>query len=197
MKYRIARYYFGGRYLQHRYDSPANVSAVYDDPPESTEQLLHNDTDDEPAELSVVANAGPNRTTGQVDVNGELFSRIALGTELNRSQAGAGADGWGTDRLVPVDPEREAGNRSYAWATRWDAPAEADEFERALGEYLASRAERQDGGIYRDGALTFRVERVSPETVVLLAGEEPFVRSASVRGVNESVSVTVEQEQRT
>lgn len=193
VKYAIARYYFGSRYLEHRFGSPRNLSAVYDDPPETTEQLLHNDTDgsEEPKALSVSAALGENRTTGRTDVNGELFTRIALGTELNRSRAVAGADGWGADRLVPVVGERGEGNRSYVWATRWDSPAEADEFEAALGAYLESRANRS-GEVWRDDGLAFRVERASDETVVLLAGDEPFVGSASVAGTNASVSVASE-----
>lgn len=204
VQYAISRYYFGHRYLQHRFGSSAELSAVYDDPPRTTEQLLHNDTNgsEEPRRLSVRTDLGGNWTAGRTNANGELFTRIALGAQLNESRAAAGADGWGADRLVPV----VADERSYVWATRWDSSAEADEFEAALREYLDSRANASAGENadrngdakgnaaadepeWTDGDLRFRVERTDAETVVLLAGNESFVGSASVAGTNESVSV--------
>lgn len=204
-KYSIARYYFGSRYLDHRFDSPRNVSEVYDDPPTTTEQILHNDTDrsEVPADLRLAVEPGENRTHGRSDTYGELFTRIAVGTELNRTRAADAAAGWGTDRLVPVADEE--GARSYVWATRWDSPSEADEFAGAMERFLSSRADRSapanesakqsvtaSSATWRDGETTFRTVRASDETVVLLGGTESFVRSASVSGTNASVSVAVE-----
>lgn len=192
VKYSIARYYFGRRYVASRFDSPANVSRIYEDPPRTTEQLLHEDANgsEEPRILTVEVRPGENRTVGRKNTNGELFTRIALGTELNESRAATAAAGWGADELVPVEPVNRSGNRSFVWATRWDSPAEATEFETALGEYLDSRANRS-GELWRDGSLFFRVVRVSDETVVLLAGDEPFVRNATPTGTNGRVSVSV------
>lgn len=201
VKYAIARYYFGGRYLEERFDSPKNVSEVYGDPPRTTEQLLHPEMKaSEPLPLSVRVFPGENRTLGQTNTNGELFTRIALGTELNTTRASAAAKGWGADQLVPVVAENRTHNRSFVWSTRWDSPAEADEFETALGDYLAGRANRsvvetsENGSepvtVWRDDSLTFRTVRVSNETVVLLAGNEAFVRNATISGSNASVSVS-------
>jgi hypothetical protein len=209
VKYKIARYYFGQRYLRHRFSSAANVSAVYDDPPRTTEQLLHNDTDasEKPKALDLAVDPGANRMRGHADTYGELFARIALGTELTESRAADAAAGWGADRLVPVVGPN--GTRSYVWATRWDSPAEADEFESAMAEYLASRANRtaadarEEDAIWRDSSdprsdegLTFRTVRTSDETVVLLAGAESFVGGASASGTNASVSVVAGDDRR-
>jgi hypothetical protein len=204
VKYRIARYYFGERYLRHRYDSPANVSRVYDDPPETTEQLLHNDTaaSEEPRSLNLSVEPGRNRTLGRTDTNGELFTRIALGSELNASRAADAAAGWGADRLASVaGPD---GTRSFVWATRWDSPAEADEFETAMVEYLDSRANPSSGsGIWRDSSgrasdeeLAFRTDRTSEDTVVLFAGNESFVREANASGTSASVWVVASGDDR-
>ncbi|WP_276301049.1 hypothetical protein [Halorussus lipolyticus] len=195
VKYKIARYYFGVRYLRHRYDSPANLSAVYDDPPQTTEQVLHNDTDDseKPKSLAVSVDAGQNRTLGRTDTYGELFTRIALGTEMNESQAADAAAGWGADRLVPVTGPN--GTRSYVWATRWDSSAEADEFESGMREYLSSRANRS-GGTWRDDEVALRSVQTSEETVVLLVGTESFVSGANASGTNASVSVVTGDDHR-
>jgi hypothetical protein len=68
-----------------------------------------------------------------------------------------------------------------------------------LEVYLDSRAERLPAetsasdadAVWRDGSLSFRTVRVSEETVLLLAGEESFVKNAGVSGANASVSVSV------
>jgi hypothetical protein len=204
VKVSLARYYFGSRYVASRFDSSQNVSAVYDDPPRTTEQLLHQDANgsdangsEEPRFLALQVRPGENRTVGSRTTNGELFTRIALGTELNESRAAEAAAGWGSDELAVVELGRRSVNRSFVWATRWDSPAEADEFAAALAAYLDSRARQPTAGasgaesaIWRDDSLSFRTERVGDETVVLLVGEEPFVRSATVSGANASVSIS-------
>jgi hypothetical protein len=199
VKFAIARYYFGSRYVASRFTSPENVSQLYDDPPRTTEQLLHEDASasEEPRFLAVQVHPGESRSLGPRDTNGELFTRIALGTELNESRAAGAAAGWGADEMVTVEPGYRSGNRSFVWATRWDSPAEADEFTSALEAYLVSRADQstaetfaREPHVWRDDSISFRAVRVSDETVVLLAGEESFVRTASVSGANASVSVS-------
>jgi hypothetical protein len=201
VKFSVARYYFGSRYLDSRFDSAENVSQLYDDPPQTTEQLLHEETkgSEEPRFLAVQVRPDENRSLVSKNTNGELFTRIALGTELNESRTGEAAAGWGADELAVVEPANRSGNRSFVWATRWDSPDEADEFATALEVYIDSRAERLPAetsaadaeAVWRDGSLTFRTVRVSEETVLLLAGEESFVKNAGVSGANASVSVSV------
>ncbi|WP_158057035.1 hypothetical protein [Halorussus halophilus] len=188
-QYSLARYYFGYRYLDARLDSPSGLETVYDDPPRTTEELLHNLTpgSEPPKPLSVSTAFTDDRSVGLADTNGELMTRIFLATELNASRASSGADGWGNDKVVPV----EGPNRSFVWATRWDSPAEANEFETTLTEYLAARGE-QSGDIWLDGPLRFRVVRVSDESVVLLAGDESFVRNSSASGSDSTVEVRTE-----
>lgn len=187
VQFSLSRYHFGYRYLDARLDSPAGLAAVYDDPPRTTEQLLHGPSSgsEPPKRLAVATALGDERAVGRANTNGELMTRILLATELNASRAASGADGWGNDEVVPVAGR----NRSFVWATRWDSPVEADEFDAALTAYLSARADRS-GGVWRDGPLAFRVVRVGEESVALLAGSESFVTEASVSGSNSSVEVS-------
>jgi hypothetical protein len=60
---------------------------------------------------------------------GELRTRIFFTQCLDRAQAEAASAGWAGDRYtVAVDDERRL---AVGWASAWDSPAEAEEFEKA------------------------------------------------------------------
>lgn len=186
--YAVAPYYFGPRYVDRRVDGPADLAAVYDDPPTTTEQLLHG-PDEEPARpLSVRAEAeGWYRDDSRT--KGELFVRLVLAGELDGERAATAAAGWGADRLL-VFREFGAERVGHAWVLRWDAPAEADEFEAALGAYLDRRGERRGGRwLVGDDAVVLR--RAGGGTVVVVAGPPGFVGNTSVSGAGGDVTVTV------
>jgi hypothetical protein len=187
-KFLIAPYAFGGRYFEERFDSPAELSAAYENPPKTTEALIHGYAPGEepPVDLSIDAEDGDWYDIGSSERVGELSTRIALDTELNYSTAVAGADGWGNDRLMEFLND---GNVSYAWALRWDDAANATEFGDTFGTYLDERA-TEDGETWvaTDGT-AFRLVQTSDRTTVVLFGAEEFVRGASASG-GTNVTVT-------
>jgi len=180
--YSRAPYYFGYRYLAERNVSPANLTAVYDDPPRTTEELVHGlpPGSEPPAPLTVTVEGGTAEREGRV---GELATRLALRSELNRSAAAAAAAGWGEDRLLrfPGEPT------NYVWVLRWDDRANATEFERAARRYLDRRGTPTASG-WRDEGVAFQVRRLAPRTTALVTGEPGFVSTVTVEG---NVSVTV------
>lgn len=182
----FAPYHFGTEYVQERIGSPAEMGTVYENPPHTSEELLHGlagGTEPLPP-LSVHIQSADWKRNG-TDRTGELFVRIALDTELERDRATAAAAGWGTDSRVAM---LNGDNRAYVWALRWDDAANATEFENALAASLENRATR-DGDVWIDDGAAFDVTRVDDETVVLVLGDESFVRSAHVQGTNGSVTV--------
>ena len=120
------------------------VNAAYDDPPASTEQVLHpaKYLDGEaPMEVPDPGLAGL-MGAGWLDVEsstvGEAMLRIwleELGVET--AQAEIAAAGWGGDRLS-VASGRD-GEWALAWRIAFDAPGQATEFDDA---YAAITAER-------------------------------------------------------
>jgi hypothetical protein len=107
---------------------------------------------------------------------------------LEGDRAAAAAAGWGADRLIQFDHRDH--DTAYAWVLRWDDPDEADEFAAAMTDYLDARGDRT-AGHWTDGDATFALHRVDDETVVVLAGPEPFVDNATATGSNADVTVTV------
>ncbi|MXR21038.1 hypothetical protein [Halobacterium bonnevillei] len=176
-RWTVASYVYGSRYVELRIDDPANVTDVYQNPPRSTEQVIHGFTpDEEPvADLTVTADTTGPFAWSNAATKGELFARIALSTELDWERAAAAAEGWGADRLLTFSDGDRAG---YAWALRWDDASEADEFRDAFADYDDRNDER------------FRLEAVGDETVVVFAGADAFVENATATGNSSSVTVS-------
>ncbi|NHX36659.1 MULTISPECIES: hypothetical protein [Halolamina] len=175
----LARYHYGAEYVAARADSPAGLEALHHDPPTSTEQVLHG-SDDPVADLTVRVGPTSGWTERDRDRQGELFLRVALRTELNRSAAVDAAHGWGDDRRVTFVRNGEVGT---AWVLRWDDAANATEFEAAFERFLDAKATRNGSVWYQDaGSATYRLQRVTNRTTVVYLGERSFVRAANARG---------------
>ncbi|MFB6125317.1 MAG: hypothetical protein ABEJ59_05100 [Halanaeroarchaeum sp.] len=182
-----ARYHFGYRYVQAHTDSLAGIDRLYDAPPKTSEELIHElPRGAEPMPPLSVSVQTPAWRRNGTDRQGELFTRVALDTELPSEEAASAAAGWGTDARVELTDGERTG---YVWALRWDDEANATEFEHALTDYLDDRAtERND--TWTDGTVSFRPTRVGPETVVLTLGDEAFVNNVRVDGTDAQVRVS-------
>ncbi|WP_436923696.1 hypothetical protein [Halosimplex amylolyticum] len=179
-------YHFGRRYAAARVDSPADHWRLYENPPRTTEELIHaREPGSEPVRPLSVSVAADEWSVADRDSRGELFVRTVLTAELPESRAARGAAGWGNDRVVRVEADDEVG---YAWALRWDDAANATEFLGAFCAAMGERGERTDGRWSVDeGAVD--VVRVAPETAVVFSGSAGFVANATARGGNANVTV--------
>lgn len=184
-KYFYARYHLGHRYVRERVDSPEDLASVYENGPNTTEQLLHgySRTEEPPADLSVSVNSTGRWSKTRNDTMGELFARVALQTELDADTARSAATGWGNDVLNGFTTGGE--DPGFAWTLRMDSPGDADELASALETFAEKRRATSDGD--------FRVVRVGDETVVLVFGNPSLVESATVSGSNSSVTVEVNE----
>lgn len=180
----VGPYHFGHEYVASQLDDPRNHERVYERPPNTTEQVIHNlSRDDEPTPpLSLDVDPGPYEVV-DTDVQGELTTRVVLRAEVARDVAREAAAGWGADRLTGIRLGDGDTVMGYAWAHRWDSPEDATEFADAMDAFVANRSADEPADV--------RVERVSPETTVVLAGPPTFVERASASGADAAVSVTV------
>lgn len=179
VRWRVSPYEYGSRYFAMRVENSSQVTEVYRNPPRTTEQIVHGHAPDE--ELAKPLDTNVGETSADVTLRGrttkgELFTRIALSSELEWQRAADAAEGWGMDRLLTF--RVDAGDRGYAWVLRWDDPSEAREFQRAFADYAEQRNR------------SFRAEAVGDETVVVFAGAEAFVRNASASGTSSNVTVS-------
>lgn len=185
-KYALAPYAFGAKYAKGRAVTASNASRLYKTPPRTTEAIIHHYAPGEEPIRPLRTNVtDASWQWSDRDRLGELFVRQVLVTELNETRAATAAEGWGVDRQLTFTRENET---AYVWALRWDSAADADEFERATRAYLDSRGERHDG-VWRVDDTSFRLDRPSPEVVVLVVGPGQFVEDTAVSGTNESVGI--------
>ncbi|WP_459864400.1 hypothetical protein [Endothiovibrio diazotrophicus] len=122
----------------------AGFAGMLRDPPATTEQVLHGE------KLARREAALPVRLSARADAlaralgadsrygtsAGEYFIRTLL-APLAPEQRAAAAAGWGGDRLLLVG--RKGRGDLLVWDTRWDSPADAEEFRQG---YLAWAKER-------------------------------------------------------
>lgn len=179
-RYGFSQYVFGHRYVADRIDDPADLDTLFENPPRTSEQVIHGYTPEAepPAALNVTVEASETWQSGGSDRLGEAFIRYALENGVSPERAAEAAAGWGTDRLYYLRPTT-GGNSSYAWTFRWDDAANATEFERTLRDYLDERGERQDDR-WSLGSATATLHSPTDRSTVLMIGNESVIEKTDV-----------------
>jgi hypothetical protein len=180
-RFATAPYYYGLRYVADRFDDPSRLGQLYENPPRTTEELLHGLAPGSEPVAALSVDPDTDRQTRVEPRLGELYVRTVLNTALNESTAAEAAAGWGNDRLVRFGRTASA---DYAWVLRWDNASDATEFQRAAGAYVDARS-----GLNA----SIRVRKPGPETTVLFAGDASFTRNATATVSNGSVTVRTAQ----
>ena len=145
------------------------VDAAYDDPPASTEQVLHPDKyldGEPPVEVADPELAGL-MGAGWRDVESSTVGEAMLGIWLEEmgveaDDASVAAAGWGGDRLS-VAAGRTASGR-WRWRIAFDAPGQAAEFDDA---YAAITAELPFATAVRETGAAERLVLHAPSQSVL------------------------------
>lgn len=113
------------------------VDALHDDPPTSTEQILHParyfEERDAPVAITLAGTDVAGWTPVLEDTLGEIFVRVIAERTVPPERAAAVAEGWGGDRLRALAHGSEM---ILVWMTAWDTPADADEWSAALPALL-------------------------------------------------------------
>jgi hypothetical protein len=159
----------------------AAVDAAYDNPPVSSEQILHPER--YPRDLPVVFD--PPRlaeTLGEgwsevlSDTLGEWGTRMTLEQYLDPSTALAAAEGWGGDFVLVYETATHA-EGALILLTQWDTVRDAREFADAFGDYGAARfgdasESSASDTVWIAAGLSSRLVRTSNQTLWLLAPDE-------------------------
>jgi len=130
--------YINGAEFARRFAGAHRGKLVWDDLPQSTEQVIHDrayfaQSRDVPSVITMPAAAG---TIDQNDF-GEFGTRLFLYQHLkDRDAAIRAAAGWDGDRYVLA---KTPGGRGLAWVSVWDTPLDAAEFVSALDDVMFAR----------------------------------------------------------
>lgn len=179
------QYRHGYEYADSEIDSSRNLATVFEEYPNSTEQILHEEgtVDTSPVALSVTQEA-PNRDylALATDTQGEFVLRSTLATEVPSEDATAAATGWGNDSLASFQHTSEDGRFGWVWTIRMDDASESDELATTLSTYAERRSAASE--------LTFETARLDDRTVALTFGTDAFVENATTTATGDGVTVT-------
>ncbi len=128
------------------------VDAVYADPPDSTEQILHPERypDDQPTTLDAADRArelGAGWTRVTSDTFGELYTQVWLAQSEPadpdaQATAAAAAAGWDGDTVTMYEGDDDAW--AIEWRTTWDGADDAAEFRAAADAVVAALPDAGD-----------------------------------------------------
>jgi len=122
----------------------AGIDAMYDNVPETTEQILHPEKYEAregpiaielPDDLEERIGPGFERTLD--DTFGEFQTGVWL-RDAGAENATDAAAGWGGDRVIVLD---DGTNWATLLATEWDSAADAEEFEASAGPVVDALAD--------------------------------------------------------
>jgi hypothetical protein len=191
-----APYYFGSQYLSEQIDSIDEYFEIYENPPTTTEQLIHGyepgEEEPVPMTLNTTGLSGPEpMTVGRL---GELTLRLSLFSELEETRAASAAAGWGNDTMIGVFDDDSPQDFSSLWTIKMDTQSDAEELRAAMEAYLDGRA-TEDAGIWfdEDDSVYLSLEHAGDRTVVLAIGSESFVGSITASSDGEEVSIGTEE----
>lgn len=122
-----------------------SVDQAYENPPVSTEQILHPEKypDDKPVEVpmpDLTEVLGPGWQELDRNTMGEWYSYLVLSsginpqTRLNVAEAQTATEGWGGDTYVYYDHDTLS-DKVFIWRSTWDSQGDAEEFFTSSRKY--------------------------------------------------------------
>jgi hypothetical protein len=130
-------YTYGAGFLQHFLlgNDWSDLSRLYEDLPESTEQILHPEKyfgdRDRPVEVDLSGRRPPEPWAPiYANVLGEFTLSLVLGRFLDEESAKRAAEGWGGDAIELFSSA--SGRHALLMATVWDSEADATVFARSV-----------------------------------------------------------------
>lgn len=162
-------YSTGEQYVQALYTAGGweRVNTAHENPPVSTEQVIHPKRPENPKPLSVSGAARNGWEPTRWETVGEAGIRSLLAESKNVN--GSPSTGWGNDTLISYTKqntnEGEQG-QGYVWKTVWDSKTDAEQFSDVYVSRLKAQGAVRDGdnwriedgtfadsfGVYRNGS---------------------------------------------
>lgn len=123
-------YDYGKIYVSALYEKGgwATVTRAYQNPPNTTEQILYPDKYFANETAKVIAPptiAESNWTTIRTERYGEYFIQVMLANWLSKAEARQASAGWGGDVLTYYE---RGGEFLFTWNIQWDSSCDASEF---------------------------------------------------------------------
>lgn len=121
------------------------VNDAYEQPPSSTEQILHPQrylAGESPLQVtlpSIADSLGDDWNVVYDDPVGEFALRLVLESRIATSEATSATDGWGGDRCIVYSRGDTPGEILMTFHIEWDSPSEAGEFVTSYLTFAQAR----------------------------------------------------------
>jgi hypothetical protein len=182
--YVSASYVAGAAYIHGQVEDPSRLDDLYnEDPPTSTYEILF------PSAETTVSHHEPELTVNisntewwakHDDRMGVLFLYTLLSTTHPPAMAEDVVRSFRGDHLVELSGPADV--RPLVWALTFENGTAVDQFVTIFREALDQRTDPY--------AKEFAVERLSNETVIVLAGNEQLRQTAEIGGTGAEITVT-------
>ena len=153
------------------------VNAAYNNPPISTEQVLHPERylEGEEPHLTTLPDISPDLGRGWnevvSDTMGEFLLKAYLEEYLDSSQSGDATDGWGGDRYSLLNGP--LGERLFVSMIRWDTFPDAAEFMDSYQVFMGVKYKGVDG-VVSEGDQSSHLW-IAPEETVFMGRIGPAI----------------------
>lgn len=188
-------YYRGLGYARDRISDPADLWALYEDPPETTAAILRGETGGTPSTGSVDLRLEDVESSD--DHLGAWFVEVALSRNLDPERARTVAEGWQWDQLVDLEPANATGAPRHVWVTEWRDADAADAFAAAMTDYLDDRWDRSGDVWTGVEDASFDVTRPGDRSVAVLVGPDAFLGSVDVVADGDAYAVVEDRTEST
>ncbi len=131
------------------------INAAYDDPPRSTEQILHpekyKDQPDPPTSIDLGKLEAP---AGWREIGRNVVGELQLGILLRKQSGKRVAEGWDGDRYAVF--EGPDGKLGLVWLVTWDAERDARVFAKAYARFQSGKIGQELGDFDPKAQLSLR-----------------------------------------
>ncbi len=178
-------YLDGMAFVKALYDAGGweQVNAAYDNPPTSTEHILHPErylADDKPIHVLVnnVFNAFEHDDWERItrDTFGEFYLRQFLSTQLDARSVDRAATGWGGDEYIAYHNETKD-KQAFVMRIAWDSQRDSVEFADAFATFAALRTV-DNGTTHED--ITCWVDSEDAFCLQMLEGDSLIARAPTM-----------------
>jgi hypothetical protein len=176
-------YMAGLQFIRHYFlkGEWAAIDGIYNDPPVSTEQIMHPNRypEDIPVRLSPPETAAALGGTWEITGQGQLGEWRILSTldeRLFPEDADRAAEGWGGD-VYQVLVNKTTGQTAFVLLIQWDTMRDSHEFATAFREYGDDRFGDPDkfnasSALWEFESGVSQMERVSNQTLWVIAPDK-------------------------
>jgi len=176
-------YQYGSGFISTVFDKGgwSMVNSVYEEPPSSTEEILHSQVyfAEEESFIKIDPLSPESKEWKRIltDTYGEYFIRIMLEKWIESDESFEAARGWGGDTLSLF---QNNGSYLVTWRINWDSEKDSNEFYDAYRqEILIIGAEEVENGLYKTE--NYYISIVKSDKLIEIAISKSKLAISSIR----------------